>query len=870
MKYFLLLLHPSLSSEVLWLQRSFMSESWDFIYADYVMAAGLQYRSIVWQIAEDYSYAEFLLRLPGYCPMPAFRDTIDVPLIVRKPVRSKEEVRKEFGINDGEKLLLFNFGGQDASWSLEAEFLPEGWKCLVCAAPAGQILPPNFKAVASDVYTPDLIAASDCMLGKIGYGTTSEALAFEVPFVFVRRDYFNEEPFLRNMLEYHHCGVEMIRRDFLTGCWSPYLTKALRIGPSYKGPLNGGEVIAQIVEEVALGRNSPFNRNGVGRLQDAIVFGLQMQRIPGQEVGIPMWYTHAEKELALRSAAGIEQLHPSLSKNSLHAEVENFEILYGDGYNLLDTKAFLTSLSNLANMTNEKSMTMSKTPLLREWLAAAGLFDWKEDIYVARAPGRLDVMGGIGDYSGSLVLQMPIGEACHVAVQLSQPGRQPLWKHAIARKGSDAGPVVQIVSLGAELCNRAPTFDMDISDFLDVNGNPITYECAREYFGKDPSQKWAAYVAGTILVLMREKGVEFEHGLSILVSSAVPEGKGVSSSAAVEVATMSALIAAYGLNIAPREMAVLCQKVENHVVGAPCGVMDQMASACGEAYKLLAMICQPAEVKEHVNIPTHIQFWGMDSGIRHSVGGTDYGSVRIGTFMGRAIIKTTAAELSSSPSQTNGPESSNLVHKEFDTDSLHKEKEEHYLCNILTYRYDAIYAKVIPEQMRGEDFIKLYGSHEDEVTNIDPCCVYPVKAPTTHAVYDNFRSKTFAVLLESTSTAEQLEALGELMYQSHNSYSSCGLGSAGTDLLVQFVRQSQQSTSRREKNRLFGAKITGGGCGGTVCIMGWNSKQTADEICKIRDRYKETTGHSPFIFEGSSPGAGSFGYLRIRLKSISI
>jgi L-arabinokinase len=45
------------------------------------------------------------------------------------------------------------------------------------------------------------MAASDCMLGKIGYGTVSEALAYKLPFVFVRRDYFNEEPFLRNMLE---------------------------------------------------------------------------------------------------------------------------------------------------------------------------------------------------------------------------------------------------------------------------------------------------------------------------------------------------------------------------------------------------------------------------------------------------------------------------------------------------------------------------------------------------------------------------------------------------------------------------------------------------------------------------------------------
>lgn len=48
---------------------------------------------------------------------------------------------------------------------------------------------------------------------------------------------------------------------------------------------------------------------------------------------------------------------------------------------------------------------------------------------VTRAPGRLDVMGGIGDYSGSLVLQKPTAEACHVACQCQPPDRQRLWNH---------------------------------------------------------------------------------------------------------------------------------------------------------------------------------------------------------------------------------------------------------------------------------------------------------------------------------------------------------------------------------------------------------------------------------------------------------
>jgi L-arabinokinase len=179
----------------------YVTFSWDFIYAEYVMAAGYHHRSIVWQIAEDYSHCEFLIRLPGYCPMPAFRDVIDVPLVVRRLHKSRKEVRKELGIAEDVNVVILNFGGQPSGWNLKETSLPTGWLCLVCGASETLELPPNFIKLAKDAYTPDIIAASDCMLGKIGYGTVSEALSYKVPFVFVRRDYFNEEPFLRNMLE---------------------------------------------------------------------------------------------------------------------------------------------------------------------------------------------------------------------------------------------------------------------------------------------------------------------------------------------------------------------------------------------------------------------------------------------------------------------------------------------------------------------------------------------------------------------------------------------------------------------------------------------------------------------------------------------
>ncbi|CAL5439745.1 unnamed protein product [Camellia sinensis] len=845
--------------------------SWDFIYAEYVMAAGNHHRSIVWQIAEDYSHCEFLIRLPGYCPMPAFRDAIDVPLVVRRFHKSRKEARKELGIGEDVKLVILNFGGQPAGWKLKEEYLPSGWLCLVCGASDNTELPPNFIKLARDVYTPDVIAASDCMLGKIGYGTVSEALAYKLPFIFVRRDYFNEEPFLRNMLEYFQGGVEMIRRDLLTGQWKPYLERAVSLKPCYEGGINGGEVAARILQDTAVGKNYASDKlSGARRLRDAIVLGYQLQRVPGRDLCIPDWYANAENELGRRTGSPTA----NMTENSFHMNyTEDFEILHGDLQGLQDTMNFLNSLAEL-DAVNDSGKNTEK-PWMRERMAAAGIFNWEEEIFVARAPGRLDVVGGIADYSGSLVLQLCLSEKpatwlCKEMIQVNRgSGNMPSLGRMLKDKVQHLCCKFMLwpyqVSYGSELSNRSPTFDMDLSDFMDGE-QPISYQKAKEYFARDPSQRWAAYVAGVILVLMTELGMRFKNSISMLVSSAVPEGKGVSSSASVEVASMSAIAAAHGLDISPRDLALLCQKVENHVVGAPCGVMDQMTSACGEANKLLAMICQPAEVIGLVAIPSHIRFWGIDSGIRHSIGGADYGSVRVGAFIGRKMIKSIAsAMLSQSLSSANG----NIDELNEDgVELLRAEASLDYLCNLLPHRYEALYCKQLPDSMLGEKFLEQYVDHDDPVTIIDHKRSYGVRAAARHPMYENFRVKAFKALLTSAASDEQLTALGELMYQCHYSYSACGLGSNGTERLVQLVQEMQHNKMYNTEDRtLYGAKITGGGSGGTICVIGRNCLRSSQHILEIQQRYKAATGYLPFLFEGSSPGAGKFGYLRIRRRN---
>src|SRR3569832_1170373 len=159
-------------------------------------------------------------------------------------------------------------------------------------------------------------------------------------------------------------------------------------------------------------------------------------------------------------------------------------------------------------------------------------FDQRAEITITRAPGRLDVMGGIADYSGSLVLELPIAEATLVALQKDEARR------------------ISIISL-VDNETRALSFEMQLDD-LERDGAPIEYDEARAYFASNETNRWAAYVAGVFVVLARERGTRFIHGARLLISSRVPEGKGVSSSAALEVATMSAVAAAFNIKIGPR------------------------------------------------------------------------------------------------------------------------------------------------------------------------------------------------------------------------------------------------------------------------------------------------------------------------------
>jgi len=449
-------------------------------------------------------------------------------------------------------------------------------------------------------------------------------------------------------------------------------------------------------------------------------------------------------------------------------------------------------------------------------------------VFVARAPGRLDVMGGIADYSGSLVLQWPIYEATRVAVR---PWRQRRFS------------ITSLGSAGERTC------DVPLDVVADATR---AYEHSAAWFAADPARHWAAYVAGVFHVLAREHDVRFATGAAILIESDVPEGKGVSSSAAIEGATMEAALAAWHVSIDPTLRALRCQQVENLIVGAPCGVMDQMAAICGEAESLMALLCQPAEYQGTIGLPDDLHVWGIDSGIRHAITGADYGAVRVGAFMGYRILADLAG-LRVAPGRREG----------------HVQVEDPrwggYLANVGTGTFRR-FEHAIPESMTGAVFLARYHGTTDLVTRVDPSRTYEIRPPTAHPVYEHERVGEWARQLRSipatrfsgslrAGTESDAARLGSLMYDSHASYSACGLGSDGTDALVALARE------RGPARGIYGAKITGGGSGGTVAVLG--RADAGETVRAIARQYAEESGRAAYVFEGSSPGAARIGALRL-------
>ena len=454
---------------------------------------------------------------------------------------------------------------------------------------------------------------------------------------------------------------------------------------------------------------------------------------------------------------------------------------------------------------------------------AGDFFSAKLPVYVSRAPGRLDLMGGNVDYTGGLVFQATIREATYAAAQRRDDRLIVLWNPQMREQEWQERVEVDMESLSGE-------------------------DVVRQMVNRSPAVRWTAYVLGVFYLLRSRYPEHASSGINLYLESEVPLNKGVSSSAAVEVAVMKAACAAYGIDLTGIELALACQWVENVIAESACGIMDQAASVLGEEGKVLPLLCQPCTPKPLVELPEGLACWAVDSGVKHAVTGIEYEAARAAAFVGlRMICEWEGLSLRLDESgripQFRDPRWNGYLSKM--APSVFRSKYEHRL----------------PESLSGDEILTLGKPHPDPFTTVRAGVKYRVRACTRYAVEENQRIELFVELARGAkqgATSDTFRAMGDLMFQSHWSYTECGLGCEATDSLIEFVRRECAH------DQMYGAKITGGGAGGTVAVLG--AKGAEEAFRRAVANYAQTRSFEPYVFQGSSMGADRFGVHVLQAK----
>ena len=206
---------------------------------------------------------------------------------------------------------------------------------------------------------------------------------------------------------------------------------------------------------------------------------------------------------------------------------------------------------------------------------------------VAIAPGRVNLLGEFTDYNDGYVLPVALDKACHV-----------LW-----RRRDD-----QLIRVAS----------MQYPDQLDNFSPDANYEHG--------PHAWTPYVRG-VIAAAQSWGLQ-SAGVDLLIDSQVPEGKGLSSSAALEVSLLGALNEINGWELSAKDIARLGQLAENDFIGCQCGIMDQLVSACAVANHALLIDCASLDCSP-VPLPTDWAILVVDSNHPRQLVDSEYNQRRL-------------------------------------------------------------------------------------------------------------------------------------------------------------------------------------------------------------------------------------------------
>jgi len=430
--------------------------------------------------------------------------------------------------------------------------------------------------------------------------------------------------------------------------------------------------------------------------------------------------------------------------------------------------------------------------------------------FLATAPIKLDVMSGMADYMGALVLQMPL--AAHVTT--------------VVQPCDDAKIRLTMVSTNGEAVSR----ELSSAEVVDAAKRPLAEAPAVPLCSSADARDIRCLLGVTVEAARAGFAPDLERGVHIISAFSMDGFSHQSVEAAQAAATLTALAGAKGAVLDPSAAIEICQMVVNKWMDIPVGRSDTLCALWGEAGMLTQLYCEPSRLVGSIGFHERLAVLGVDCGAVRDGWRTKFEQARTAAFMGRYLIDRIIKFEGGNHTPWDG-----------------------YLARLTVADFVGRFRNRIPTKLKGEEFLNRFGDTGDPLTTTDPGVEYKVRSRTEHHIYEHARSWQFVDCLSRFLRGGDEGALGEirdLMDASHWSYGQrCGLGCVETDLLANLVRQHGRDAG------LIGCRVSGRGCGGMLTVMLHATQKAYDALHAAIDDYEQKSGRTATIFAGSRPGA---------------
>lgn len=427
--------------------------------------------------------------------------------------------------------------------------------------------------------------------------------------------------------------------------------------------------------------------------------------------------------------------------------------------------------------------------------------------FLARSLVPLNVMGGVAECAGALLLYAPLAETVSVA----------------ARRG----PADQVcIHWGeSQASNGSLPFTVSFSSLCDATGRLLpASELARRFERRLDGPE--CVLLGVLVEGIRA-GVVFGDGSAGWSMGAVGCSGAVAASALAAPlawAGLRALSALSGNLPDASASARVMRAVQHDWREWPLGAGDAHAVSAATSGGLWQIRGEASSVAR-VDLPPSLEWLAVDCGVETETARVANRRVRAAAAMGRVLVRRILEHETPGAHTWNG-----------------------HLAGLSMNDYVERLRDRLPTKMKGRDFLERFGDPGDALAPVEPDFAYKVRSRTEHMIYEHARAVQLVEGLSRgarLSDAKAWKEAGDLLYASHWSYGQrCGLGSVETDHLVSELR------GHGSGGDILGAKVCGLGCGGWVAVLARRTPRAEESLARACAAYQQKSKRAPHILRG--------------------